>query len=215
MDLQRLTSNFLIGILDYILRPEPRPPFEDHLELLIFHFNRCRNLEFTVIHDVDVVFVEILRTAKVLDDGLRSRLNGLVNLRRPVEFILDDTQRIMHRLSINIDAYYLGRNPAYTGPVMTKLLTEVTEIVKAVFKFNTEDFYSCTGLYEIVAVGLLVRLCVSFTSIFGFKELPQFDLQGITVYQLGVLWRSDFADFIPKGSVSLFFSSIESIQDPA
>lgn len=176
MALPRPLFNLLNGIYGYILRPQP--PFQLYLQFLLFHFRRERNLEFTQIPDVDVPFVEVLRTARVLDDRLRATLDSLVRIRRPPEFILDDSSRIIGRLVMIIVSYRLGKNPAYTGPVMTKLLDEVSDLAEAVFKFDINDFNSSCGLYHIIAVGILIRLRLSFLPFLGFDELPPFDFQG-------------------------------------
>ncbi|OAQ59677.1 hypothetical protein VFPPC_03886 [Pochonia chlamydosporia 170] len=159
--------------------------------------------------DVDVPFVEILRTAKVLDESLRATLDSLVRIQRPPEFILDDCSRIIGRLVMNIDSHRLGKNPAYTGPVMTKLMDEVTELAEAVFNFDVNDFKSRCGLHRIVAVGILIRLRVSFLPFLGFDELPQFDFQGWQYPLFSPRWRSEHVDSIPEG----FFSRIESMSD--
>ena len=57
---------------------------------------------------------------------------------------------------------------------MTRVVKGVPEIAKAVLKFDMNDDHSSIGFQNIVAVGVLVCLLVSFLPILGFKELPQF-----------------------------------------
>ncbi|KAK2590101.1 hypothetical protein QQS21_012219 [Conoideocrella luteorostrata] len=223
MDLPQLAIGCLATTFHYIGQVEPRAqPLGAFVERLGFRLDRYRSRylkrESWVAEDVDIPFVETLRTAKVLDDDLRSRLNALVSIQRPTPCIVEDSERIIGRIACILDTDRLNTTSTYVGvymgAVMTKLVSEISQLAETVFRFNVDDPDSLCGFNRIVAVGLLVRLRVSFVPVFGFKELPHIE-ERWSFPLFGRLWQYLYADSIPKDSISFFFASIKAMEEKA
>ena len=64
---------------------------------------------------MDIPFVEFLRTAQTLDDNRLSKLDGLVNIQRPPECLVDDAARIIQRLALIMEQPTLVEIPLMWG----------------------------------------------------------------------------------------------------
>ena len=183
--------DFLIPVFDYIFDMERDAPIGALADQLAFRFkdSRDRNagVDIPIVYYVDIVFVERLRTAKVLDQDLLSELDGLIDMRGSPVGIYEDAMSIVHRISNILYQNRHAGNTGYMGRVMTRLVNEVAELADGVFDFDLDDYEGedndehFWGAYYIIAVGVLICLRVSFVNALGFDELPPFNLQGVTL----------------------------------
>jgi hypothetical protein len=96
-----------------------------------------------------------------------------------LSYVAGEATRIVERLGTIIHRNRTwNNNLGYTGILLGQLVNDVSQIAETAFDFDMDNVAAKSGFCDIVAVGVLVRLRLSFTPILRFQELPRFGLRG-------------------------------------